>query len=302
VDDHAPECGELGGGGRAPPLVGPATLLDLLGGGAWRPTCALERVADGLSGHDELGGPLDDRPRAVAADGDGRTRALERRRRHDEPVPPRARGHEGDDVGRRHRPIVRVQDREGDPLRRPAVEVRVATPRLVQLLDGQALRRGRPRRRGGRLGAEAAGWAEAQAERPQVELVIVRIERIQIPVAIHRWPGRATPPEREGGIVGVRHDTRRGKRLRDLAERHRSTALEQRDDQERVGVRLWVVSDGGQGRDRDAQALAVAVGRANHRGRCSRAAPSSSSPEANRASRVEARCYAGSSVTTCRMK
>ena len=86
------------------------------------------------------------------------------------------------------------------------------------------------------------GRAKIQAEHPEVEFLIVRVEVVAVAVAIDRRPGGTAA--REGGkSMGSVRDAGQREALGDLLERHRLASIEQGDDEQRVGIGLRVKRD-----------------------------------------------------------
>lgn len=99
---------------------------------------------------------------------------------------------------------------------------------------------------------------EPEPEDPQIELVVVRIQAVEVAFAVH---GR--PP----GLAALQRPER-ARRLRDaggfdtlghLLEGHGLAALEQRHQEPGVVVRLATARDGFEGRGLDAQQLTLCV-------------------------------------------
>lgn len=124
MHDHAPECGELVRVRGAAIGSGALAGFDLLGRRSGRLTMTtIDRVAHGGAGHQELGGARHDRPHVIGADRDRSACTPKGHRPRHELVRSGTSGHERDDLLGVHRPPVRVEDRERDPLSRPPREV-----------------------------------------------------------------------------------------------------------------------------------------------------------------------------------
>ena len=149
-----------------------------------------------------------------------------------------------------------VDHRDRQALGRPAEEARVL-PRLVQLADAER-RIGLGAWRGldlGRRSRSDVGWAQPEPEHPEVELVVVRVEVVEVALTIDRRARRLAALQRE----------QRARALRDaglleagghVGQRHRLAALKQRHEQERERVRLAVACDRRELRRRNAESLA----------------------------------------------
>jgi hypothetical protein len=178
----------------------------------------------------------------LVVDDDRRAPLLELGRVGRERVPPRPGGDARDHVLGAHGAAVGVEEREDDPAGGEGVHGGGALPRLVELCEGEGDVRARERRRRGSddLGARDLGRAKTEAKHPEVRVLVVGIEAVGVTLAIDGGARRTAAPERREGLVG-RCDPSGVEARGDIGERHRAAVLDQRDEQERVGVGLGVM-------------------------------------------------------------